>query len=303
MKSLNDRSLGFFYAIGAFGFWGLVPLFWILLKSIPPLQILAHRIVWSFIFFLGLFLYRGEFGILRGNLSSKKILLSNVPNALFIGSNWGLYIYAVNSGHALEASLGYFMNPILNVVVGALAFKERIPRNIWIAFSFVVVGLIIMGSGHNRFPWISISLASTFCFYGIFKKRNHLSGLQSISVECALLLPIALCLLFFPHMGQVDILSLGRGMTLSILISIGGALTAIPLIWFSEAAKRIPFSTLGFLGYLSPMLQLAIAIFVFKENVNSEKIVALCFVGMGLVIYIMDGIRKSSLSLRKTANS
>ncbi|MEI8027766.1 MAG: EamA family transporter RarD [Pseudomonadota bacterium] len=303
MKRLNEKSLGFLYAVGAFVFWGLVPLFWILLKSIPPLQILAHRIVWSFIFFIGLFFYRGEIGVLARNLRSKKVLLSNFPNALFIGSNWGLYIYAVNSGHAVEASLGYFINPILNVVIGALAFKERISRNIWIAFAFVVFGLLIMGSGHNRFPWISVSLASTFCLYGIFKKKNHLSGLQSISVECALLLPIALFLLFSPQMGQVDILSLERGLTFSILISIGGALTAVPLIWFSEAAKRIPFSTLGFFGYLSPMLQLAIAIFIFKEDINSERILALCFVWIGLLVYVIDGIRKSSITLRKTAKS
>ena len=303
MKSLNEKSLGFLYAIGAFVFWGLVPLFWILLKSIPPLQILAHRVIWSFIFFIALFLYRGELRAFAGTLRSKKVLLSNFPNALFIGSNWGIYIYAVNSGHAVEASLGYFINPILNVVVGALAFKERIPRNIWIAFTFVVLGLLVMGSGHNRFPWISVSLASTFCLYGIFKKKNHLSGLQSISVECALLLPIALFFLFLPQMGHVDILSLERGLTFAFLISIGGALTAVPLMWFSEAAKRIPFSTLGFLGYLSPMLQLAIAIFVFKENINSEKIVALCFVWIGLLVYVVDGLRKNRLTLKEMTKS
>ena len=300
MKNSNERFLGYLYATGAFAFWGIMPLFWILLKSIPPLQILAHRIVWSFLFFIGLFFYRGQLGLLSKMLKSKKVLLSNFPNALLIGSNWGLYIYAVNSGHAVEASLGYFINPILNVVVGAFSFKERIPRNIWIAFIFVVLGLLIMGAGQNRFPWISISLALTFCLYGIFKKKNNLSGLESISLECSLLLPIALLILFSRHFSQVDILSMDRGVTHLFLISIGGALTALPLIWFSEAAKRIPFSSLGFFGYLSPMLQLAIAIFAFRESISSESIVALGFVWVGIVIYIMDGFRKRGLSLRRT---
>lgn len=299
MKPLSSKTWGFVYATGAFGVWGLVPLFWILLKSVPPLQILAHRILWSFVFFLVLFWARGQRGQLVSLFKSRRILLSNLPNAWLIGSNWGIYIYAVNSGHAVESSLGYFISPVLSVVVGALFFKEKISRNLWIAFGFVVFGLFLMSVGHNRFPWIAVLLATTFCFYGILKKRSPISSLESIAVECGLLLPFALYALFFAGWAQVDIWNLPDGGFLAFLISVGGALTAVPLIWFTEAAKRIPFSTLGFFQYLSPMLQLAIAVFVFKEAVNSGKILALGFVWIGLLVYIVDSIKKSGVSFKR----
>ena len=299
MRNISTRTWGFIYATAAFGVWGLVPLFWILLKSIPPLQILAHRILWSFVFFLVLFWVRGQGRQLALLFSSKRTLLSNLPNAWLIGSNWGIYIYAVNSGHAVESSLGYFINPILNVMVGAFVFKEKIPRNLWVAFGFVVLGLFLMSAGQNRFPWIAVLLASTFCIYGILKKKSQITSLESIAVECGLLLPFALFVLFSSGVSRVDIWGMADGPFLSALISVGGALTALPLIWFTEAAKRIPFSTLGFFQYLSPMLQLAIAVFVFKESINSGKILALSFVWMGLLIYIFDSIHRSGINLNK----
>jgi chloramphenicol-sensitive protein RarD len=291
MKDLSKGTQGAIYATMAYVFWGLVPLFWSLFKAIPPLQILGHRMVWSFVFFVLLFWYKGKLGHIISSLKTKGVLSSNTPSALLIGSNWGLYIFAVNSGYAVESSLGYFISPILNVIVGSLAFKEPIRKLQWTAFTLALMGVLWMGLAQNSLPWVAMLLASTFCLYGVLKKKNPLSGLESIAIECTVLLPIAGILLFSSEISPIDLLSLPNGVSLTILITLGGALTALPLIWFSEAAQKLPLSTLGFFQYLSPSLQLIIAVFVFKEPLKQSKLFAFILIWTGLAIFMMDSLK------------
>jgi chloramphenicol-sensitive protein RarD len=298
MKRFSNGAQGAIYATSAYAFWGLVPLFWSLFKSIPPLQILGHRMFWSFVFFILLFWKKGKLYQLILNLRTKGVLFSNIPNALLIGANWGVYIFAVNSGYAVESSLGYFITPILNVVIGSFIFKETIGRVQWIAFSFALAGVFWMGLAQNSIPWVALILASTFSLYGVLKKKNKLSGLESIAIESTVLLPIAGILLLSREISTVNMLQLPDGVFLLGLITTAGALTVLPLVWFSEAAQKLPFSTLGFFQYLSPTLQLLIAVFIFKEPLIQSKLFAFILIWTGLAIFIVDSIT----SYRKSAN-
>jgi chloramphenicol-sensitive protein RarD len=289
-ESIKNR--GALFAIAAYSSWGFVPLFWRELRAIPPLQILAHRIIWSVFFFILLFLVRSRISAWLGLMKNRRVLIQCVPSAAAIGINWGLYIYAVNSGHALESSLGYFINPVFNFLIGALFFKEKLNHWKWGAFAFACCGVILLTLTAQRIPWIALSLAGTFSLYGVIRKVTNIKGTEGTAVESLMLIPIALLILSSPSFAPVNIVTLENRIHLAVLLSLGGAITALPLVWFAEAAQRLPLSTLGFFQYISPTFQFLIAVFIFKEPFESNKLLAFFLIWSGLALYIFDSVRQ-----------
>lgn len=294
---------GPFYAMAAYATWGFVPLFWRELNHVPPMQILAHRILWSVVFFMILFAIKQDLRSWLRFCVNQTTLKKSIPSAIAIGVNWGLYIFAVNSGHALESSLGYFINPIFNVLIGAVFFREKLTTLQWSAFAFTVIGVLLLTFHAGQLPWIALSLATTFSLYGVIRKKTQLKGTSGTAVESVLLVPVAIIILLSSQLAPVSIFALSESQhpfkTMSLL-SVGGALTALPLVWFAEAAQRMPMSILGFYQYISPTFQFLIAVFIFKENFSQNKFNAFLFIWIGLAIFIFDSIKRARQSKKMT---
>lgn len=288
----SDKS-GVLYAIGAYSAWGFVPLFWQELKQFSAIQILAHRILWSLVFFIIIFSVRGRLSSWSMLLVQKNYLKKCIPSAIVIAVNWGLYIFAVNSGYALESSLGYFINPIFNVVIGAAVFHENLNRRQWLAFSFALTGVVLLTLLTGRIPWVALALAGSFSVYGILRKTTKIKGTTGTAIESAVLLPVALWILFTPELSRTSAFELENPALVCTLLFLGGAVTSIPLIWFSEAAQRLPLSSLGFFQFISPTFQFLIAVFIFQESFGIQQFMAFCLIWIALGIFIFDSARGS----------
>lgn len=284
---------GALFALGAYSAWGFVPLFWRELNLYSSLQILAHRIVWSLIFFVFIFLFRGTLASWTQQLFRLDNLKKCIPSALVIAINWSLYIFAVNSGYALESSLGYFINPIFNVVIGAFLFSESLNKRQWLAFVFALTGVLFLAFVTGKVPWVALALAATFSLYGILRKVTKLNGTTGTAIESAVLVPVAVFILSSPQFSPVNTLETQSPVYFSIMLFLGGAVTALPLTWFAEAAQRLPLSTLGFFQFISPTLQFLIALFVFNETFDSQRLTAFIFIWIALGIFVGDSTHRS----------
>ena len=289
----EKNKLGVLFAVGAYSVWGFVPLFWRELSLYSSVQILAHRILWSLVFFIVIFLFRGNLTAWINQLTQRENLKKCIPSALVIAVNWSLYIFAVNSGYALESSLGYFINPIFNFVIGAFFFYEALNGRQWLAFIFALIGVVIIGFVTGKTPWIALALAGTFSLYGILRKITKIKGTIGTANESAVLVPIALLILISGELAPINTLETESPAYFSTMLFFGGAVTAIPLTWFAEAAQRLPLSTLGFYQFISPTLQFLIAVFVFKEPFDTKRLIAFVFIWIALGIFIADSARKS----------
>lgn len=279
---------GVIYAVGAYSAWGFVPLFWRELTLYSPVQILAHRILWSLLFFIVIFLLRGTLISWTQQLTQAELLKKCIPSAIVIAVNWGLYIFAVNTGYALESSLGYFINPIFNFVIGSLIFHETLNAKQWLAFTFALAGVVILTLFTGKVPWVALALAGTFTLYGILRKLTRVKGTTGTAIESAVLVPVAICILFSPQLSPVNTMQTESPLFLSTMLFLGGAVTALPLTWFSEAAQRLPLSTLGFYQFISPTFQFLIALFVFNEPFDSNKLFAFALIWVALGIFVFD---------------
>jgi len=274
---------GLVYAIVSYSIWGIFPLYWKLLLHVPPQQILAHRIIWSMVFLLMMLVWRRE-KIVMQYLLSPKILGTLALSGTLIGVNWFTYIYAVNNDHIVDASLGYYINPMVNVFLGMVFLKERLSRLQGIAVAFAFAGVGFLSFHYGRLPLISLVLAFSFGCYGLVRKKANLQSMPGLMVETLLLSPLALWYLWHVN-------TLGSGSFLhttnltDILLMLGGPITAVPLFWFGIAATRIPLSTLGFIQYLSPTIQLLIGVLVFREAFHPAYVISFVLVWTGLVIY------------------
>jgi len=274
---------GLIYALISYGIWGIFPLYWKMLLHIPPQQILAHRVIWSLIFLFVLLAWRRD-RIFLHYLTSPKILGTLFLSGALIGCNWFTYIYAVNTNHIVDASLGYYINPMVNVLLGVVFMKERLSRIQVIAVAFAFAGVAYLTFHYGRIPILSLVLAFSFGFYGLIRKKANLQSMPGLMVETLLLAPVALWYLW--HVNTLGTGAFGHSSSLyNILLVLGGPVTAIPLFWFGIAATRIPLSTLGFIQYLSPTIQLLIGIFVFGEHFDMAYMISFGMVWIGLGIY------------------
>lgn len=280
---------GLIYAIMSYCTWGVFPLYWKMLLHVPPQQILAHRIVWSLFFLLILLAWRRDRVFIQ-YLSSPRTLGLLLLTAALIGGNWFTYIYAVNNNHIVDSSLGYYINPMVNILLGMVFLKERLSRIQAIAVAFAFAGVAYLTFHYGRIPIISLVLAFSFGLYGLLRKKANLQSMPGLMVETLLLAPIALWYLW--HVNTMGSGAYGHYSILTdMLLMLGGPVTAIPLFWFGIAATRIPLSTLGFIQYLSPTLQLLIGIFVFREPFDTAYLISFGLVWTGLGIYTYSVIR------------
>jgi chloramphenicol-sensitive protein RarD len=279
---------GAFYATVTYSFWGLVPIYWKFVAHIPPLQMVAHRALWSLLALLPLLLVADKFQSFRAAAANRKLLLLLLCSSLLICSNWLGFIWAVNNKLVLQCSLGYFMNPLVNVVLGRIFFKEHLRPAQMFAFLLAVAAVIALTIQVGTIPWISIFLALSFSAYGAVRKVAPVESLVGLSIETMIASPFALFYLGFCAM-QGDLAYFHNSHS-DLLVALAGPVTTIPLLSFASAAKRLRYSTLGFFQYLSPTLQFLLAVFAFKETFTSGHLCAFAGIWVALGIYLIDSL-------------
>ncbi len=283
-----DRR-GLWAAAGSFVVWGLMPLYWHLLKTVPSLQIVMHRIVWSAVLVVGgLCLTQGLQWLRVARQRPRVILLLGLSGVL-IAFNWGLYIWAVNAGHVVETSLGYFINPLFNVVLGVLLLRERLTAAQWVSVAVATVGVLWLTFNYGSFPWIALLLAASFGIYGFIRKLAVVDAIPGLAIESLyLFLPALMALLWLESQGAGGFAGQWSWQVVALLV-FAGVLTALPLIGFSYAVRRVPYTVVGFMQYIAPTLQLMIGVLVFGEIFDRDRAIGFTFIWIGLLIFVVDG--------------
>lgn len=274
---------GIIQAILAYGSWGLLPLYWKQLIDSAPLEILCHRMVWSLVF-VGILLQRqGRLGEAIALLRQPRLCRILLGTASLLSFNWGLYIYAVNSNQITQVSLGYYINPLVNVMVGFLFLGEPLsPLQGW-AVGFAALGVLNQALVLGEFPWISLGLALSFASYALVRKLTPAPPLAGLAVETLLITPAAVA--FLVYWQGIDRSTFGQSLSVTLWLLGAGIVTAMPLLWFNKAAKSLLFSTLGFLQYIGPSLQLAIGVFLYQEPFTLRHGVTFALIWLGLGLY------------------
>jgi len=275
---------GILVGIGAYVLWGLFPLYWKLLLDVPALEILAHRMVWSLLFVVALLAWRRDWAWARPTLGNRRLVVTYTLAALLLSANWGIYIWGVNSGHIVETSLGYFINPLVNVSFGVLFLGERLRRGQAVAVALAAIGVIYLAVQYGQPPWIALALAFSFGLYALIKKKASLNALHGLSLETlAMFLPALAYLLVRETAGTGAFVHAGLSTTL--LLALGGVVTAIPLLMFGIAARRVPLSMIGFMQYIAPTLQFLIGVLIFREPFPPARLVGFAIIWLALLIY------------------
>ncbi|MFC4159252.1 EamA family transporter RarD [Chitinimonas lacunae] len=278
---------GILYAVLAYLCWGLLPLYLKLLQSIPALEILLHRMVWSLLFLCLVVLIRKQWAWLGPALRDPRVLGRFAASAAVLSVNWFIYIWAVNSGRVVDASLGYFITPLVNVMFGYLLLKERLRPGQWGAVGLAALGVVWLTWQAGQLPWIALALAASFGSYALLRKTASLGALEGLTLETLLLFPFAFGYLFWlgSH-GQSGFVEASGGVKL--LLALAGPITAIPLLLFAAGARRIPLSLLGLLQYIGPTLQMLLGILVWHEPFDSGKLVGFALIWSALACYSLE---------------
>lgn len=290
---------GLLLGLGAYLLWGVLPLYFKAIAHVDPVEIVAHRIIWSLLFLGALATLWRRWPMIRTALATPKVLGILVLTALLIGVNWLIYIWAVLNGHVLEGSLGYYLNPLVNVLLGVVILKEKLTRAQGAAVLLAAAGVAVLAFGAGSGLWISLSLACSFALYGFLRKVAPVESIEGLSVETLILAPLALgWVLWLNLQGQGG---LGVDTLTTILLVMAGAITAIPLLLFTAAAKRLPYSTLGFLQYIAPSLQFLLAVLVFGEKLTAAHIVCFAAIWAALAVFAFEGVRLGRRAARARA--
>jgi chloramphenicol-sensitive protein RarD len=288
----SAEATGLLYGIGAYGLWGLFPLYWKRLSAVPSFQILAHRIVWAFILTTLLSFALGKRKEMAALIRQPKRLFATMAAGLLVTANWGIYIWAVNSGRIIETSMGYYLNPLVSVALGAFVLREKIDRGIIAACAIASIGIAILAVSYGKLPWVALSLAGTFALYGLIKKMVGLEALSGLAMETAPVFPVALAFLIMEHAAGRGAFGASGGVETAML-ALAGAVTAIPLFLYAQGVKRVSLSKMGFLQYISPTSQLLLGVFVFRESLGGVKAVAFAFVLAALAVFAASRRRAS----------
>ncbi|MFG2312402.1 EamA family transporter RarD [Streptomyces sp. NPDC048566] len=289
-KPKGEQRAGLLNGFAAYGMWGLVPLFWPLLKPAGAGEILAHRMAWSLVVVGAVLLVMRRWAWAGELLRQPRRLGLVAVAAAVITVNWGIYIWSVNSGHVVEASLGYFINPLVTIAMGVLLLKERLRPVQWAAVGVGLAAVVVLTIGYGRPPWISLCLAFSFATYGLVKKKVNLGGIESLAAETAIqFLPALAYLLWLGSRGDATFGTEGAGH--AALLAATGVVTAIPLVCFGAAAIRVPLSTLGLLQYLAPVFQFLLGILYFHEAMPAERWAGFALVWLALSLLTFDALR------------
>ncbi|GGI46805.1 transporter [Paenibacillus marchantiophytorum] len=290
---------GLWYAILAYTAWGLLPLYWKSFETLLAGEILSHRVVWSFVFMaVFLLIGRGRWPEIRKMVTNGKVLLLVGASGLLISSNWLIFIWAVNNGHVIETSLGYYITPLFNVMLGVFFLREKPSGSQWLAVALAGAGVLLATIDYGRFPWISVTLATTFGLYSLVKKRVSYDASIGLAGETAVVFPIALVYVIYLHLTHHDSAWSLPPLSLTLLL-LSGVATALPLLWFAKAAVRLPLSMLGFIQYIGPSITLMLSIFVFKENFSPMLLISFALIWTALVVYAMASVRVARTSVAK----
>lgn len=279
---------GMLYAASAFFCWGLFPLYFKILHEIPSLQILVHRVFWSLLFLLLVLTVLNRWTWLGPVLRQKKVLLGFAASALLLSGNWFVYIWAVNNGRVIDSSLGYFINPLVNVMLGFLILKERLRRGQWAAIALAALGVLWLTIQAGQLPWVALVLAASFGTYGLLRKTASLGALEGLTIETMLLFPLALgYLIWLTAQGQNSFFQ--SSWQTQVWLALAGPITAIPLLMFAAAARRIPLSLLGLFQYIGPTMQLLLGVWLFHEAFTLERAVGFIIIWSALALYSAEG--------------
>jgi chloramphenicol-sensitive protein RarD len=286
-------ALGLAYGVAAYGLWGFMPLYIKAVRAVPVVEVLSHRVVWALVLLLLLVWRQRQLGPLLAALRSRRALAILATSTLAIAVNWTVYIWAVVNGRLLEGSLGYYINPLVNVLLGVVVLRERLERPVRIAVAIAAAGVLWLTVGVGRPPWIALILAASFGLYGLMRKLAPVGALAGLAIETALLLPFTGGYLVWAiTTGRSAFLAGDR--PLDLLLLLAGPVTAIPLLCFAGAARRLPLSTMGFLQYLSPTLQFLLAVLVYGEPFDRSRAIAFGFIWTALVVFAVHSARRGT---------
>ena len=298
VERVSRLRSGLAAGVAAYVLWGLFPLYWPLLEPAAPVEILAHRIVWSLVFLAVVLALTSRFRWLAGVGRRRAGLLALA--AAFVTINWGTFIYGVNTGHVVETSLGYFINPLVSIALAVTVLRERLRTAQWVAVGIATVAVAVLTIDYGRLPWIALTLAFSFALYGLIKKHVGMAGTQSLAVETAfLVLPAAAYLVWLGAGGQSTFGAEGAGH--AALLAGAGVTTAVPLMLFGAAAIRTPLATLGSLQYIAPVMQFLIGVLVYREAMPASRLAGFALVWIALVIFAVDTVRTARADARVTA--
>lgn len=281
---------GVLFAALAFAWWGLFPLYFRIVPGINPGEVLAHRIVWCLLLMLALLAWRRQWAWLGPVLRQKKVLAAFVASALLLSSNWLTYIWSVNNGHVIDASLGYFITPLVNVLLGYTLLHERPRRAQWIALAFAALGVVWLTVQTGRLPWIALVLAATFGCYGLLRKVAVLGAVEGLTLETMLLAPLACAAIVIWSLQGHSTFPASDTLTNLWLIALG-PITAVPLLLFAAGARRISMTTLGLLQYIGPSIQFVLGVWVFHEPFTPARMAGFALIWLALIVYSADGWR------------
>jgi chloramphenicol-sensitive protein RarD len=281
-------NAGVWYALGAYVLWGLFPIYWKWLQHVPALQVIGHRIGWSFILLLIIVFTTRQWTKFRSTLT-RRVLGVYLIAGLILSVNWLVYVWGVNNGFIVETSLGYFINPLLSVLLGLIFLKERLRPMQWFPIALAACGVIYLTKAYGSLPWIALALALTFGTYGLVKKISPLGSLYGLTLETGLVfIPALAYLIFVEKSGQGSFGHTGIG---SDLLLIGaGVVTTIPLLMFASAARRIPLTLVGIMQYIAPTLQFLIGVFIYKEAFTTTKLIGFAIVWIALIVFWLEGM-------------
>ena len=281
---------GVLAGIGAYTLWGLFPIYWRLLEQVPAIEILAHRIVWSLAFVALILLIQRDWHWTKEVLHNRRTLLTYSLAAVLLSINWFTYIWAVNAGYVVEASLGYFINPLVNFMLGVIFFGEKLRGGQVAAVLLAVLGVVYLTLSYGSLPWIALVLAFSFGAYGLIKKTASLESMHGFSLETAVLFLPALAFLFYRNANGVGAFMHQDTIT-TLLLILAGPVTSVPLLLFGFAARTIPLSMLGFIQYITPTLQFMLGVFVYNEPFPLSRLVGFCMIWLALILYSIEGVR------------
>lgn len=293
---------GIVYALSAYLLWGFLPVFWKAVQVATPLEILSHRVVWSLLLLVGVLLYRRQWAWLTRAVHDRRTLLTFVGTAVLLAINWLTYIWAVNAGHVVESSLGYFINPLVNVLFGVLFLQEQMRPGQWAAIGLAALGVLYLTISLGSLPWIGLTLAFSFAAYGLLRKTAQLNSLEGLTFETSFLFLPAL--LYLLYLGFTDHAVFGHtAPTTTLLLVLTGVFTAFPLLLFAAGARRIPFSLVGILQYIAPTIQFLLGVYLYGEPFSLNKLVGFGLIWLALVVYSGESLwrwRVNAVALART---
>lgn len=298
---MHEKHFGYLRAISAYTLWGIFPLYWKLMPDVGSVEVICHRIVFSLITLVACITLVRQWESIPDVLRDRKRLLLCMLAAVLISINWLVFIWSVQNGYVIEGSLGYFINPLLTVLLAVVLFRERITRLQWISIALAFLGVAIMTLEAGRFPWIAFLLSTSFASYAAVKKKTTLPAIAGLGMETAILAPIAIGLLYY--FLSVQQTAMNRTSTTWGLLALGGPITTLPLVLFASAAQKVPLVAMGMLQYVGPSLQFLLGLFWFQEEVSTVRFVGFFFVWLALALFTWGTIlleREKRSTIQKT---